>query len=107
MNSVKSTAQFNRIYKKGRYAHTSGFVLYYMKGSENLLGVVASKKVGNAVKRNRAKRLLRASLRDQTIDLAVGSYVLVAKAAIFDLPYENLQEELTTALKKVGAVVAS
>jgi ribonuclease P protein component len=77
-----------------------------MKGNENLLGVVASKKVGNAVKRNRAKRLLRASFRDQK-DLLVGSYVLVAKLAIFDLSYESLQEELITALKKVGATVKS
>ena len=77
-----------------------------MKGDTNLLGVVASKKVGNAVLRNRAKRLLRASFRDQS-DLAIGSYVLVAKAAIFDLSYESLQEDLVTALKKVGATVKS
>ena len=77
-----------------------------MKGTENLLGVVASKKVGNAVLRNRAKRLMRASIRGHN-DLATGSYVLVAKAAIFDLSYESLQEELVTALKKVGAIVKS
>jgi len=77
-----------------------------MKSSENLLGVVASKKVGNAVLRNRAKRLLRASFRNQK-DFATGSYVLVAKAAIFELSFENLQEELVSALKKVGAIAKS
>jgi ribonuclease P protein component len=74
-----------------------------MKANENLLGVVASKKVGNAVYRNRSKRLLRALFREETVSLAEGSYVLVAKAAILKLSFESLQEELVTALKRVGA----
>lgn len=77
-------------------------MLYYLKSDEKLLGVVASKKVGNAVYRNRSKRLLRALFREDT-SLTKGSYVLVAKAAILKLSYEHLQAELVTALKKVGA----
>ena len=63
--------------------------------------------MGNAVFRNRSKRLLRAAFREQSLSLPDGSYVLVAKAAIFNLSYESLQEELATALKRVNAIVKS
>lgn len=82
-------------------------MLYYHKGNEDLLGVVASKKVGNAVLRNRGKRLLRATFSGYHLPLNQGSYVLVAKAAILNFSFENLQEELVTALKRVGAIVKS
>ena len=44
---------------------TQGFVCYHHtnKLQFNRLGIVASKKVGNAVKRNRAKRVIREAFR--------------------------------------------
>lgn len=79
-------------------------MVYFIKGEHNLFGVVASKKVGKAVFRNRAKRRLRALFTELGTLLETGSYVVVAKAALHETAYLPLQEELLTALGRVGAL---
>jgi len=60
--------------------------------------------LGNAVKRNRAKRRLRAIFREHSNSLKDGSYVFVAKIGLFDSSYENLQNNFTKVLKKAKTV---
>ena len=64
------------------------------------LGITASKKVGNAVARNRAKRRLRALAREHLApDARQGfDYVLVARPATVDAPWDALQRDLGKAL---------
>jgi len=63
--SVKKNRDFQLLFKKGVCFVTPAFVCYFLanKESVNKLGLVASKKVGNAVKRNRAKRVIREAFR--------------------------------------------
>jgi ribonuclease P protein component len=70
------------------------------------LGFTATKKIGNAVKRNRARRRLRAAAAEvlcaattQPADL-----VLVARAGTIDRPFCDLKSDLSQALKKLGLV---
>lgn len=46
------------------------------------MGVVASKKIGNAVYRNRAKRVLRAIFRENIDKIKIGIFILIAKKDI-------------------------
>ena len=66
-NVLRSSWQFRLVYTGGNKAYCKYSILFYHKMSEQgsgpLFGVVASKKVGNAVERSRAKRLLREALR--------------------------------------------
>ena len=64
------------------------------------LGITASKKVGNAVARNRAKRRLRALARDCLAPHARPGhdYVLVARPATPDCDWASLQSDLGKAL---------
>lgn len=71
--------------------------------SKSRLGVVVSKKVGNAVVRSRAKRLLRESYRQhqheftQPLDL-----VLVARASITDNDFSGVERDLIATLRQAG-----
>ncbi|QCN95159.1 ribonuclease P protein component [Azospirillum argentinense] len=68
------------------------------------LGLTASRKVGNAVVRNRARRRLREAARQiLTAHAAPGhDFVLVARAATAERPWTELVGDLIAALKRLG-----
>ena len=65
------------------------------------IGFTASKKIGNAVARNRAKRRLRAAAKQVLPLLGRGGhdYVLVARGSAVARPFPALLSDITTALK--------
>jgi ribonuclease P protein component len=67
------------------------------------VGFTASRKVGNAVTRNRAKRRLRALAREVLAGAARpgADYVLIARAGTVERPYAALVRDLETALRRV------
>lgn len=64
------------------------------------LGFTASRKVGNAVARNRAKRRLRAAARAVLPDAALPrtDYVLIARPATLERPFADLVKDLAATL---------
>jgi len=80
--------------------HTPWFVLFFKKNSTKKVAFVASKKVGNAVSRNRAKRLLRALFINFSDQLISGNYIFVAKPPIIQEKYQKLSKEMAKVLKK-------
>ena len=105
--TMTKRADFLRASKAKRTA-VKGFILQARKRTEGeanagsvRVGFTCSKKVGNAVKRNRAKRRLRAIVRD--VLPAAGhsgwDYVLIGRAgATINRPYRELVGDLTHAL---------
>jgi ribonuclease P protein component len=66
------------------------------------VGFTASRKVGNAVKRNRARRRLRAVAEQVLPHAAPGNdFVLVARAATVDRDFDALRNDLVAGLKKL------
>ena len=69
----------------------------YNQDLENSIGVgyTASKKIGNAVKRNKAKRIMRELARKIIIKGKINSYyVLIAKSSLLNEKFSNLLIEL-------------
>lgn len=68
------------------------------------VGFTASRKVGNAVLRNRAKRRLRAAAATVLArDGRQGTdYVLIARAGTAERPYGELVHDLEAALRQIG-----
>ena len=84
--------------------HTPYFVLFYRIDSEETVGFVASKKIGNAVHRNRAKRLLRAHFIENIDRIKSGSFVLVAKPKLLEVDFLEVKKTYLQALKKCQAL---
>jgi len=81
--------------------HTPLFVLFYKKSDDlQKIGIVASKKIGNAAKRNRAKRLLRAVFIKNIDMLKFGEFVLVAKAPLLETNFTQLEQSYLYALER-------
>lgn len=68
------------------------------------VGFTASRKIGGAVERNRAKRRLRALVAGVMPGLARPGtdYVLVARSAILTCPYQVLEADLASALAELA-----
>lgn len=96
---------------RARYQPMSGFVLQARQRDSQSspaplirIGFTASKKVGNAVARNRAKRRLRAITRDvlPTLGNPGWDYVLIARAnKTAARLYSDLVSDLELALQKI------
>jgi ribonuclease P protein component len=102
--------QFKRVYRDGKKLDCKyAVVFYYRTEAESegpVFGCVASKRVGGAVKRSRAKRLLREAAR-QTAPLFGADdcwVVLVARAAVLDVTSDDLAAEVEKALRDEGLI---
>lgn len=72
---VIKSGEFSRILKKGSCAADGTLVIFAVPGSDNAiarLGVTIPKRTGNAVQRNRWKRLIRESFRTQQQAIPTG-----------------------------------
>lgn len=71
---MKDNKAFQRCYRSGRYAVCGYVCAYFYPNGEpfNRLGITAGKKLGNAVCRNRVKRIVRAAYRLCEQDFPIG-----------------------------------
>jgi ribonuclease P protein component len=69
------------------------------------VGFTASRKVGNAVKRNRARRRLKALVREMISSSANPGLdlVLIARPATVDRPFDDLRRDLEQSLQRTKA----
>lgn len=102
---MKRHREFQYIYKKGKSAHANSCVLFYLSHNEKKVGFTATKKVGNAVVRNRCKRRLRALFLEFSDSIKEGTYIFVAKGSTHTINFSALETDFRKILKKSGALL--
>ena len=83
METLKNSAQFERVRREGRTWGAAMLVLNAARNGEETVrcGFITGKKVGKAVQRNRARRLIREAVRKRLPDIAPGwDLVWIARA---------------------------
>lgn len=75
---IRRNSEFGRVYARGKSYVNPALVLYVLKtrGRNTRVGLTATKKIGHAVQRNRARRVMKAAI-DEHLDYNIGGYDLI------------------------------
>ena len=96
---LNDNADFQRLYRRGAFCPLGAALLYVMPNQlpYNRLGITAGKKIGNAVKRNRAKRIIRAAYTAAELQMPIGiDIVVVARSQLPEQKSDVLTQSFCT-----------
>ena len=108
-NRIKKKEEFSNIFSNGKSIKLDSVIIKYAKrvskhnSDDPRYGIIASKKVGNAVKRNFAKRRIKAL--ENTINTFGNNnldYVFIAKKNLLSEKFKVLNLEFRKALNKIN-----
>ncbi len=104
--TIRCSADFRRIYDTGRSIRSADLVLVFVRtgSGSRRHAVVASRRVGNAVRRNRSKRLLREAHRtlERTGLVPGAEMVLIARAGLPARTIHQVLQQATQIYREAG-----
>ena len=104
---VRRRGEFTRVFDLGLRAQGRYLTVLMAPNTAGTprLGIVASKKLGDAVRRNRAKRLIREVFRqDNPLPAGQGvDLVVIPRRELFDAAYASLQSDFRAVVKRCAA----
>ncbi|MGM7723388.1 ribonuclease P protein component [Metabacillus sp. Hm71] len=101
---IKKNEDFQAVFKHGKSIANRQFVIYIMQNPEEKefrIGLSVSKKIGNAVTRNRIKRLIRQVFLEDKHKIASGKeYIIIARKPAADMGYHEVKSSLNHLFRK-------
>ena len=100
---IRRRPEFERVYGNGARVHGRFMTLVVLQngGAASRLGVAATRKLGGAVVRNRAKRLAREVFRRQKVAAGL-DVVVIPRREMLDAPLPGLEADYRAALERGG-----
>lgn len=103
---LRSREDFNRIYRGGKSFANGQFVVYWSKqriADPFRLGVSASKKIGNAVVRNRMRRMVKEIVRHMENRIVPGTdFIMIVRKPATAMKMKEMEKSVGHVLKKAG-----
>ncbi len=102
---LKQNSDFRRIYGRGRAFVHPAFVAYAFKNRENdiRIGITVGKKLGGAVERNRAKRVITSAFASLAPRVVTGfDFVFVARTRILSKKSTEIASAMEEIFKEAG-----
>jgi ribonuclease P protein component len=98
---IRRRPEFERVYDQGARIHGRFMTVFVLPngGDTPRFGVAATRKLGSAVKRNRAKRLSRELFRRHIVTAGL-DIVIVPRREMLDAPFSSLETDYHTALER-------
>lgn len=98
-NRIKKNDEIAKIVLSKQKVKSDYFFIYYQKGKNiTRVAVSVSKKIGNSVKRNHAKRIIRELIRPHINTISPVNIVIVVKKDLYNVSFEQLTSETSRCL---------
>ena len=108
---LRNREDYSRVYRGGRSFANGQFVVYWSKqptAEPFRLGISASKKVGNAVVRNRMRRVIKEIVRHMEVQIVPHvDFILIVRKPAISMSYSELERSVRHVLRKAGLLKES
>ncbi|WP_139364959.1 ribonuclease P protein component [Sutcliffiella halmapala] len=102
---IKKNKEFQHVFQGGKSMANRQFVIYALEKKEQpqfRIGLSVSKKIGNAVTRNRIKRLVRQAFLEMKEQLpGYVDIVVIARKPTAEMTYEEVEKSLHHVIRKI------
>jgi ribonuclease P protein component len=100
---IKKNKEFQAVFQKGQSVANRQFVLYMLEKKDQAhfrIGLSVSKKIGNAVTRNRIKRYIRQVFHENKGRISPKKdYVIIARKPAAEMDYHSIKKSLEHVLR--------
>ncbi|WP_047153323.1 ribonuclease P protein component [Aneurinibacillus tyrosinisolvens] len=103
-NRLRKNEEFQVVFKRGTSVANRQFVIYFLKKEEQesfRIGVSVSKKMGNAVTRNRLRRMIKEAVRLRADEVRTNvDFIVICRLPAVELEFDQLRDSLYHCMRK-------